>query len=145
MQKYGLITLKELTSEELLGELNDICSKWETPPEIVSVNPRPDFESHVGEPPTFNSLFHHSHSALGKDDNVSYIIPSDLSLDQNCIFSNLLDNKEALSCFRENISDTCPIWVNDGHMLEKVFVPRNFRTHFDSFSKLPPIFPSGIG
>ena len=115
--------------DRLLGELNDICSKWETPPEIVRVDPRPDLESHVGESPKFDSLFHHSHSALGKEHVVSYIVPSDLSYDQNCIISNLLDNKEALSWFRKNISDTCPIGMNDCHMLEKVFVHKNFRKH----------------
>ena len=65
--------------------------------------------------------------------------------DQHFIASNVLDNKKALSWFMENISDTCPIGINDGDLLEKVFVAKNFRTHFDSFSKLPPIFPSGIG
>ncbi|WOG95312.1 hypothetical protein DCAR_0414626 [Daucus carota subsp. sativus] len=68
----------------------------ETQP-IVSVCPRPDFASHVGETPTFDSLFPHSHRALGEDDIISYIVPSDLSYDQNCIVSNLLNNKEALN------------------------------------------------
>ena len=140
-------SLRDMTSEEMLRELDDICSKWETPPEVVSVAPvvkRP-----VETPPTFDSTLYNpefDQQPLGEDGPLSYVLPSDSTPDQTFIISNLLkQNKEALSWFRENISDTCSIGLHDSMLLEKIFSNQNFQMCLDTFSQLHPIFPAGIG
>ena len=140
-------SLRDMTSEEMLRELDDICSKWETPPEVVSVELV--VKSPVETPPTFDSTLYNpefDQQPLGEDGPLSYVIPSDSTPDQTFIISNLLKQiKEALSWFRENINDTCSIGLHDSMLLEKIFSNQNFQICLDTFSQLHPIFPAGIG
>ena len=138
-----------MTSEELLEELDNICSKWETPPEDVYVEPRHIFESPVGEPPTLDSMLFQSkfdQRALGECELISDVTPSVLNHDQILQVSNLIkQNEEALSWFMENTSHTCHLGLNECTLLEKVFSNQNFQKCLESFSKLHPNFPTGIG
>jgi hypothetical protein len=141
-------SLRDMTSEEMLRELDAICSPWENPPEIVSVETV--VKSPVGPPPpAFDLILYHpefDQQPLGENGPSSSVIPSDSTHDHTSIVSNLLkQNKEALSWFRLNTSDSCSNRLNDPMLIEKICSNPNFQICLDLFSQLHPKFPTGIG
>lgn len=140
-------SLRDMTSEEMLRELNAICSPWEIPSEIVS---EPVVKSPVGPPPpAFELTFYHpefDQHPLGETRPSPFVIPSDSTSNQTFIVPNLLkQNKEASSWFRENTSDSCPNRLYDPMLLEKICSNPNFQKCLEFFSQLHPNFPTGIG
>ena len=138
-------SLQDLNSGELLEELNDICSKWETKSDDVSFELRHIVKSPVGEPPTLDfTLLQSIFSQIFQGEYETH--PYDLDHGQDSKVSNFLkQNEEALSWFMVNISGTCHRGMDDCILLEKVVANKTFLRCLGSFSKIHPIPPCGIG
>ena len=138
-------SLQDLNSGELLEELNDICSKWETKSDDVSFELGHIVKGPVGEAPTLDfTLLQSNFSQIFQGEYETH--PCDLNHGQDSKVSNLLkQNEEALSWFMVNISGTYHRGMDDCISLEKFVANKTFLRCLGSFSKIHPIPPCGIG